>query len=114
MSNHRKAWVMVWGSTKPAVSIGYESPMFKSDSGFTVLFDDAPDPDDVPESEPLAHHGISTWCVHCLIEEHPEIGRGFDIARQYGVADLDDDGQWVVGDVSRLDPERVPPHSARR
>jgi hypothetical protein len=24
--------------------------------------------------------------------------------RQYGVADLDDDGEWVVGDLSRLDP----------
>ena len=41
---------------------------------------------------------------HCLIEEHPEIGRGLDIAHEYGVADLDDDGEWQVGDLSR--PER--------
>jgi hypothetical protein len=29
--------------------------------------------------------------------------RGLDIAREYGVADLDEDGEWVVGDLSRLD-----------
>jgi len=36
---------------------------------------------------------------------HPEIGRGLDIAREYGVANLDEDCEWVVGDLSRL--ERV-------
>lgn len=30
--------------------------------------------------------------------------RGLDIGREYGVADLDDDGEWVVGDLSRLEP----------
>ena len=39
----------------------------------------------------------------CLLEEHPEIGRGLDIAREHLVADLDDDGDWIVGDVSRLE-----------
>jgi hypothetical protein len=42
-------------------------------------------------------------CLDCLIDDHPELGRGLDIAREYGVADLDDSGEWVVGDVSRLD-----------
>ena len=27
---------------------------------------------------------------------------GLDIAREYGVADLDESGEWVVGDLSRL------------
>ena len=45
--------------------------------------------------------GIDFVCLHCLIEDHPEIGRGLDIAREYGVADLDDGGEWVVGDLSR-------------
>jgi hypothetical protein len=40
-----------------------------------------------------------------LIDDHPELGRGLDIAREYGVADLDDDGEWVVGDLSRLEPD---------
>jgi hypothetical protein len=28
---------------------------------------------------------------HCLINDHPEIGRGFDMAREHGVVILDDD-----------------------
>ena len=56
-------WVMVWGSTPPAFSIGYEKPMTPTDSGFTVIFDDAPEPKDVPEHNPLEHPGISTWCL---------------------------------------------------
>jgi hypothetical protein len=44
-------------------------------------------------------------CLHCLIDDHPEIGRGLDIAREYGVADLDENGEWGVGDLSRLDPD---------
>jgi hypothetical protein len=31
-----------------------------------------------------------------------EISGGLDIAREYGVADLDESGEWVVGDLSRL------------
>lgn len=90
--------VMVWGGKPPAFSIGYENPMGPSDSGFTVLFDDAPDPDDVG----VRHPAISWVCVDCLLQDHPEIGRGLDIAREYGVADLDESGEWVVGDLSRL------------
>jgi hypothetical protein len=37
--------------------------------------------------------------------EFREIGRGLDIAREYGVADLDDDDDWVAGDLSRLERE---------
>lgn len=40
----------------------------------------------------------------CLLDDRPEIGRGLNLAREYGVADLDESGQWVVGDLSRLDP----------
>jgi hypothetical protein len=40
-------------------------------------------------------------CVHCMIERHPEIGRGLDIAREHLVADLDDEGVWHVGDKNR-------------
>ena len=39
----------------------------------------------------------------CLIDDDPSLGRGLDLAREYGVADLDDDGEWVVGDLSRLE-----------
>ena len=103
MTGHTTAFC--WGSEPPAHSIGYEQPLGPTDSGFTVLFDDAPDPDDLPP--PMAKElppGITLVCLHCLLDDHPEIGRGLDLAREYGVADLDDDGEWVVGDLSRLEP----------
>jgi hypothetical protein len=90
------------GSEPPAFSIGWDKPLGPSDSGFTVLFDDAPDPGDV--DDPIDHPGIAMVCLHCLIDDNPEIGRGLDLARKYGLADLDDDGEWVGGDLSRLDP----------
>ena len=102
-SGHQRSWVMVWGSEPSAVSIGYERSAFAGDSGFTVIFDDAPAPEDVPEDNPLAHPSVSRWCLHCLLEEHPEIARGLDIAHEYGIADLDDSDEWVVGDLTRLE-----------
>ena len=45
----------------------------------------------------------SLVCLHCLLDDHPGVGRGLDIAREYGVADLGASGEWVVGDLSRLD-----------
>ena len=41
------AWV--WGSVEPCFSIGYEKPLGRRDSGFTVLFDDAPDVGELDE-----------------------------------------------------------------
>ncbi len=92
--------VVVWGTEPPAFSIGYCEPMWPGDSGLTVLFSDAPDPDDVEVPE---HPGISLAHLNCLLDDHPEIGRGLDIAREYGVADLDENDEWVVGDLSRLE-----------
>jgi hypothetical protein len=86
---------MVWGSRPPAFSIGWCKPMWRGDSGFTVLFDDAPDPDDVAGP---GDHRISLVHLSCLLDDHPELGGGLDIAREYGVADLDDGGEWIVGD----------------
>jgi hypothetical protein len=49
----------------------------------------------------VQHPGASIVCLGCLIDDNPELGRGLDLAREYGVADLADGG-WVVGDLSRL------------
>jgi hypothetical protein len=95
---HTKAVAVVWGSEPPAFSIGWCEPMWPGDSGLTVLFGDAPDPDEVGPDDPR----ITLVCVSCLIDDHPEPGWGLDIAPEHGVADLDDDGEWVVGDLSRL------------
>jgi hypothetical protein len=94
---------MVWGTEPPAFSIGYDKPLGPWDSGLTVLFDDAPDPENV--DDPNQHPGITLVCLRCLINDHPELGRGLDIAREYGVADLDDHGEWTVGDLSRLESD---------
>ena len=106
MTDHTKSWAMVWGSEPAAFSIGYEKKKIgPTDSGFSVLFQDAPDPEDLPEAEAgELPAGITIVCLHCLIDDHPEIGRGLDIAREYGVAAPDENGEWVVGDLSRLDP----------
>ena len=48
MSEPANAWVWVWGAEPPAVSIGYEREgLGATDSGFTVLFSDAPDPEEL-------------------------------------------------------------------
>jgi hypothetical protein len=97
---HGRTLAMVWGSEEPAFSIGYEEEKLgPADSGFTVLFEDAPDPED---SYP-GHPAIEFVCLRCLLDSNPELGRGLDIARGYGVADLDENGDWVVGDLSRLE-----------
>jgi hypothetical protein len=90
---HSTTWVWVWGSEPPAFSIGFEEPSTPADSGYTVLFADAPDPEDVAENG--EHPAIGVWCSHCLLEEHPEVARGLVIAHEFGAADLDDDGVWV-------------------
>jgi len=87
---HAQRLVFVWGGTPPIYSIGYDEPGSVYDSGFTVLFDDAPDPDDVAADD----ERLSWVCLHCIIDEHPEIGRGLDLARQHGAADRKT-GEWI-------------------
>ncbi len=86
-----KTVAMVWGSQPPAYSIGWCAPMWEGDSGLTVLFYDAPDPDEVRPDDPrisLAHLG-------CLLDDDPSLGRGLDLAREFGAADLDENDEWV-------------------
>lgn len=100
MTEHARLLAWVWGSEPPAFAIGYErGKLGPQDSGFTVLFADAPDPADVDEHE--MHPAISFVCLHCLIDQHPEVGRGLDVARENGAADLID-GEWVAADPDRL------------
>lgn len=95
----------VWGTTPPAWTVAYEEPLDEWDSGFSVLLDDAPTSEELeglPDGE--KHPLMNVWCLHCLLDEHPEIGRGMDIARrafpggeEAGVAELGEDGRWLVG-----------------
>ncbi len=102
MTAHKTA--LCWGSVPPVFSIGWDRPQWQGDSGFSLLFEDAPDPGDLPDVAGELPPGISLVCLGCLLDDHPEVGRGLDIAREYGVADLGDDGEWMVGDLSRLAP----------
>ena len=66
-----------------------------------MLYDDAPEPEEVDDVND--HPGITLVCLNCLVDGAPEIGKGLDIARAHGVADLDDNDEWQVGgDRSRL------------
>ena len=60
---------------------------------FTVVLDDSPGPEG-PCSAPV--------CVHCLLEEHPELGRGLDVALEHRGARRVD-GAWVAA-VELWDP----------
>ena len=52
---------------------------------FTVVLDDSPDPDG-PSEAPV--------CVDCLLEEHPGLGRGLDVALEHRGARREGAG-WV-------------------
>ena len=67
-----------------------------------MLFEDAPDPEDLPDGDwTELPTGVTLVCLHCLVDDHPEISRGLDIAREFGAADLDDAGEWAVADPNR-------------
>jgi hypothetical protein len=83
--------VWVWGRDGEPFSIGFEAPTVPGDTGFTVLLEDAPDPDDVAE---LGHPLLRVEHMGCLLEEHPGVAAGLEVARTFGAADLDD-GVWV-------------------
>jgi hypothetical protein len=52
---------------------------------FTVVLDDAEGPEG-PSQVPV--------CVGCLLDEHPRLGRGLDVALEHGGAEWVD-GAWV-------------------
>jgi hypothetical protein len=92
------AWVL--GSERPAFSIGFAEPLGAWDSGFKIIYQDAPDPEELEEVD---SDGSELVCLHCLIDHDPALGRGLDLAKEYGVADLSG-GEWFVGDLSRVRP----------
>jgi hypothetical protein len=59
------SYLRIWGSEPPAFSIGYDKPMWPGDSGFSVLFEDAPDPDALPDEGKELPEGITLVRLHC-------------------------------------------------
>ena len=60
----------------PVVEVHKFAPVDPSDSGFLCFA-----ADDVREPDPDT---LAPVCLHCLIESHPEAGRGLDEARRTG------------------------------
>lgn len=56
-------------------AISWLEPEHEWDSGF-ALFSEPPDSDTE----------TALVCLHCLIDEHPEIGHGLELARDHGEA----------------------------
>lgn len=86
-----KSLAVVVGAESPVSAIVYHEPILPDDSGFTVLFADAPKfhLPDVSECQSV--------CLGCLINTLPEdVGRGFDLARSQGFAKLDSGGEWTT------------------
>jgi hypothetical protein len=56
-----------------------------------VLFSDAPE-----DVTTLSVDDRRLWviCLHCLIDEYPELGPGLDLARAHGWAERREDGEW--------------------
>jgi len=52
---------------------------------FTVILDDTPEPDGPPQA-PV--------CIDCLLDTHPTLGKGLDIALEHRGAEWRD-GEWV-------------------
>lgn len=92
------------GAAEPPVAVIYEPDEPGEDSTvdfFSVLFADAPPP---PADDAYRDAGLT--CAHCLIENHPDVGRGLDLAKQLGDAEGElvaverdlDTGEWRRAD----------------
>ena len=65
MTEHARTVALVWGSEPLAFSIGYDEPLVSGDSGFSVLFENAPDPDALPDEGKELPEGITLVRLHC-------------------------------------------------
>jgi hypothetical protein len=94
---------IVLGSERPAHAISFLKPIAAWDSGFMVVYSDAPTPDELDQRDDDDLEDSELICLHCLLDDDPALGRGLDLAREHGgQVDLGENGEWVVVDLSRL------------
>jgi hypothetical protein len=61
------------------------------DDSFILLDEDCPENADDYDGE------LVVICMGCILEQHPEVGRGLDLAKRYGSARYRADGdEWVA------------------
>ena len=71
---------IVVGADDP-IAVSYLEPEDAWDSGFAVYSVSAEEADD---------HESELVCLHCPVDNHPELGRGLDLARTHGVVVLNE------------------------
>lgn len=77
----------VWSQGVPAgVVHDYEADP-ELGPAFTLVLDRERDDDETPMND------YALVCMHCLIDEHPELGRAMDLAKRTGSA-FRIDGSW--------------------
>jgi hypothetical protein len=83
--------VVTIGEEPPAMSIAWERPRSRYDSGYSVIFSEF-DPE-LGDDDPTPSHVV---CLHCLVEDGDEqLGRGLDLAKRHGQVDWDVElGEW--------------------
>lgn len=84
---------MVLGSEPPVIQVVcHPDSDPEGQTWFTVAFSDAPAPEDVVVADAVLVHG------DCLLDDHPELERGFALAHGYGGSwNYDaDTGAWQV------------------
>ena len=97
---HPKGWVWVWGSDAAGVLDRLRGAARPGRFGFTVLFDDAPDPEDVPERASIP---LSVWCVAAVCSRSiRRSGRGSRSPREHRCRRPGrGSGEWVGRSLSR-------------
>jgi hypothetical protein len=93
---HVQRVAVVVGREPPAMSISYEEPQSRLDSGYIVIYSEF-DPE-LGEDDPTPSEIV---CLHCLTQDgDPQLGRGLDLARTYGRADylVNEPSGWFVPD----------------
>jgi len=88
---HSRRVVIVLGERWPAKAISYLEPEDRWETGHMVVLQDVPEPEKLSGDEPSC-----LVCVDCLLDEHPELGRGLDLAREHGEIAWDREREgWV-------------------
>lgn len=70
----------------PIRAVSYLEPEHEWDSGFAVWSSE-------PKAASDQHSALV--CLHCFVDQHPEAGRGMDLARHHGEAVRRNSG-WIV------------------
>lgn len=53
----------------------------------------------VPYTDPDGYEGrLVPICERCLLEQHPQAGRGMDLAKRHRAAHVDEHGAWIGGE----------------